>query len=258
MKGVERSPADTTFQGGYLAPSCEADGPVRSTLFHPAEFSLWEVEAELAVNAELHWGSQHGDEVIFVLGGELDFGSSACGPGESAIIEAGVATTARVVSECRVAHFGPASADAATDSLLGPPLDEGRRVHVKRPEDAPSIRSDDGLQAVYYADSTCPTCRLTFFEVSCGSSRVVSSHTHSQDEIIRVMTGELRIGRASVIPGMSVAIPGGYRYGFRTPGSFSFLNYRRDASLYVGAPGATPILEGGGASRRSGSGEELG
>ena len=42
---------------------------------------------------------------------------------------------------------------------------------------------------------------------------------------------------------MSVAIPAGRRYGFRTPGAYRFLNYRKDASTYTGAPGTNPVVE---------------
>jgi hypothetical protein len=42
---------------------------------------------------------------------------------------------------------------------------------------------------------------------------------------------------------MSVAIPAGRRYGFRTPGPYRFINYRRDASTFTGAPGSEPVAE---------------
>jgi len=81
-------------------------------------------------------------------------------------------------------------------------------------------------------------------------SRGTLLHSHSEDEIIHVTSGELRLGRSAVGPGMSVAIPAGYRHGLRTPGSLSYLNYRRDASTYTGMPGTEPIMEGYETSRR--------
>src|SRR5438874_552137 len=83
----------------------------------------------------------------------------------------------------------------------------------------------------------CEPCRITFFKVSAPDARTAASHVHSEDEIIHVLSGELRVGPNVVAAGTSVAIPGNYRYGFRTPGPFSFLNYRRDASTYTAAPG---------------------
>jgi quercetin dioxygenase-like cupin family protein len=258
MAAIEVTKSDAPFENGYLAPSCEADGQIHSTMFRPEGYSLWEVEADLDAGAELRWGSQHGDEVVFVVDGEVEVDGEACGPRSAAIIEAGVPATARVLKPSKVVHFGPTSVDAPNDGLYGPPPVEGRRVHVARPDDTTRVGSDDGPGAVYYADSHCPTCRLAFFEVSGPVAQVVGSHTHSQDEIIRVTSGELRLGRTRVGPGMSVAIPGGYRYGFRTPGAFSFLNYRRDVSTYVAAPGSTPMVEGAAAARKMRSGQEPG
>jgi hypothetical protein len=243
---------------GYLAPSCEAEGDIHSTLFHPEGYSLWEVEAQLGAGAELRWSEQHGDEVIFVLEGGVEVAGERCEPNAAAVIEAGVAATARALEPSRIVHFGPTSREAPIDGIYGAAPSEGRGVHVQRPDDASRVGSGEGPGAVYYADSSCPTCRVAFFEVSCDAPYVVASHTHSEDEIIRVTTGELRLGRTRVGPGMSVAIPGGYRYGFRTPGPFSFLNYRRDVSTYVSTPGSTPMVEGAAAAREMRSGQELG
>ncbi len=258
MVGLQVKDVVAELESGYLAPSCKAEGTVRSALFQPDGYSLWELEAELGASSELRWDEDHGDEVVFVLAGELELDGAVCVPQTTVIVEAGVPATARAVSDARILHFGPATRDAPMDGLLGPALDVGRQVHIVGPEDAPQVGSGDGPGAMYYADSSCPTCRVAFFEVHCGTAHVVSSHTHSQDEIIRVMSGELRVGRVRVSAGMSVAIPGEHRYGFRTPGPYSFLNYRRDASLYVASPGSTPIMEGAEASRQMASGQELG
>ena len=91
----------------------------------------------------------------------------------------------------------------------------------------------------------CPTCRIVFFRIDGkGEPYAVGSHLHSEDEIIHVLSGALQVGRHRIEPGMSVAIPANERYGFRTTGPFSFLNYRADASTYTLAPGTEPVLEG--------------
>ena len=59
--------ADAVWQDGYLAPSCKATGVVRSTLFHPEGYALWQVDAELSEGAELRWdGDGHGEEAVYV------------------------------------------------------------------------------------------------------------------------------------------------------------------------------------------------
>jgi hypothetical protein len=260
MAALAMMEADLDRQNAYLAPSCEATGAVRSVLFHPTGYSLWELEAVLAPGAEVRWREPHGDEVVFVLDGELDIDGLRAGPKTAAFVEAGVTARARALTETKVLHFGPSSAHAPTEGVLGPARDTGRRVHVVGPEDARPLGAHDAARgARYYGDSTCETCRAAFLEVfdAVGPSEV-SSHLHSQDEIIRVTTGELRVGRIAVFAGMSIAIPGGYRYGFRSPGPFTFVNYRRDASTFVGSPGIPPRLETVEALRGERSAGELG
>src|SRR3954447_3119514 len=102
--------ADALWQDGYLAPSCKATGGVRSTLFHPEGYSLWQVDAELSERAELRWAADgHGEEAVYVLQGELDVDGVRCGPEGTAIIEAGAGACIRAITDARIAHFGPSS-----------------------------------------------------------------------------------------------------------------------------------------------------
>ena len=236
--------ADAVWQDGYQAPSCKATGAIRSALFHPEGYSLWQVDAELSAGAELRWEADgHGDEAVHVLEGELEVDGVRCGSEGTAIVEAGAGACIRAVGDARIVHFGPASTAAPGDGLFGPPRESGRGVHVVSVDEARPLSEDGRYGARYYADSTCETCRITFFKVSAPDARTAASHIHSEDEIIHVLTGELRVGPNVVGAGTSVAIPGNYRYGFRTPGPFSFLNYRRDASTYTAAPGSDPMVE---------------
>jgi hypothetical protein len=53
--------------------------------------------------------------------------------------------------------------------------------------------------------------------------------------MIYVTEGTLRVGPDEVHAGMSIAIRGGRRYGFRTTGPHEFINYRADlATLLMG------------------------
>jgi quercetin dioxygenase-like cupin family protein len=236
--------ADAVWTDGYGAPSCTASGDIRSALFSPEGYSLWQVDAELSAGAELAWDVEgHGEEAVYVLEGELEVDGTRCGPETTAIVEAGAAAHMRALTDTKVIHFGPSSTTPPADGLFGPPSESGRGVHVFDIEQARPLSEDGSYGARYYADSTCDTCRITFFKVSSPDARTAASHIHSEDEIIHVLTGELRVGPNVVGAGTSVAIPGNYRYGFRTPGPFSFLNYRRDASTYIAAPGTEARIE---------------
>ena len=152
MPPLEVMNADVAMRSGYFAPSCDARGPICSALFHPDGYSLWALEAELGEGAELVWGDRHGDEVLYVLDGELDVQGSHCGPKDAAIVESGAAVTVRARTETRLVHFGPVSIDAPSKGLDGVPLKTGHGVHVVRAENARRLGSDDVAGATYYAD----------------------------------------------------------------------------------------------------------
>src|SRR5262249_49926511 len=109
MAGIEVMEAGAPHEDGYQAPSCKASGVVHSSLFQPEGFSLWEVEAVLGPGTTLEWGITHGDEVVYVLDGELEITDRRIGPKGAAIVESGVAAYAHAPASSRILHFGPAS-----------------------------------------------------------------------------------------------------------------------------------------------------
>jgi hypothetical protein len=204
---------------------------------------LWLVEARLDDGAELHWDDDHGDEVVYVADGSLEVDGVPAGGRAAAIVESGVATRVCATSDAHVLVFGSVRGPSV-DGPLGPPHPRGHTVHVVGLDDAVALDSADGLRtSVHYADSSCPTCRVTFFENVFRGPTVTASHTHSQDELMCVTGGEIQMGPSALHAGETVSIPGGRRYGFRAAGPTSFLNYRCDRSFYVGAPGSPPIAE---------------
>jgi hypothetical protein len=175
--------------------------------------------------------------------GTLTVDGKTLGPGGALIVEAGVDTEARVESTTEVVHVGPAAAAPPADGLLGGADPAGHGLHVIPAEAANAIEFGAFAQ-VSFADSTCATCRIALFRVDgTDEPYVVGSHLHSEDEIIHVLSGALQVGPRTVAAGMSLAIAGGQRYGFRTNSAFSFLNYRADVSTVVTTPGSDPHIE---------------
>ena len=71
-----------------------------------------------------------------------------------------------------------------------------------------------------------------------------ASHSHSEDEILYVLDGEIHVGPVTLEPDMGTAIPGSEVYGFRSGDrGFRFLNYRRDVSTYRSSALKTEALE---------------
>jgi hypothetical protein len=249
METVQRSdPASTMSSGSYGAPNCVARGDVSGALFHPDDFSLWRVEGVLGDDAVLEWDGPHGEEAIYVAGGAIDCEGHRVGEGSTLIVEAGVRTIVQSVGRSRVVHFGTMATEAPSGGILGAPAEDGRSVHIVRPEHASSVHfsGGDGAISVYFSDGTCPTCRITLFLYDgsvFADGYTGASHFHSQDEIIHVLDGELHFGPVTVGPDASIAVPRDLRYSFRTSGPYRYLDYRADVSTAVVAPGSDPVLE---------------
>jgi mannose-6-phosphate isomerase-like protein (cupin superfamily)/quercetin dioxygenase-like cupin family protein len=229
---------------GYAAPTCTATGAIRSTRFEPPDSRLWLVSARLDAASSIEWQAEHGDEAVYVLDGALVVDGQTYPAGTAVVVESGASVVARAEAPTALVHVGPVSPVPPADGLLGPPDPDGHGVHVVPPGAANELNFG-AIKQVSFADGSCPTCRIAFFRVESTGDEpwVASSHLHSQDEIIHVLTGALQVGRTTVGPGMSIAIPAEQRYGFRTTGAFSFLNYRADVSTTVTTPGSEPILE---------------
>jgi hypothetical protein len=230
----------------YEAPNCVLHGNARGARFAPEGFSLWRVAGELDAGSELEWGTNHGDEAIYLLDGSLDIGGIRVDPESAVIVEASVPSVVKALEKSRIVHFGPQSPLAPRDGLFGPAEDHGRGVHSISLGHAERVDfGDDAPWEGSFCDSTCRTCRITFFMMSQESTETSfsPSHSHSEDEIIHLLDGTLQVGPLRVEAGMSIAVPRDVRYGFRAPGPYRLLNYRRDVSNITTEPGSVPRLE---------------
>jgi quercetin dioxygenase-like cupin family protein len=231
-------------QGRYAAPHCRAAGTVSSARAQPSALDLWIVDAELRAGATLQWARDHGDEAVVVLSGEAEVEGERCPPGAAIVIEAGAAVTLVSRTGATIVHFGgPARGAHVPGSASG---SRGCGVHIVGPGPARGSvvpRPHGAIFAGCYADSTCPTCRLTLLRVVGDGTIRGSSHSHSQNELIRVLDGELRFGRRNVSAGMTAAIPADRHYAFQTSKPFLFLNYRPGPSTMRSPHHPAPLRE---------------
>jgi hypothetical protein len=238
-------PGDVAVSDVYGALGRPVDGAVTSRRLSPAGFSLWLVESVLAEEAELAWLEVHGDEVVYVHSGALAVEGRTCPTRGAIVVESGVSTRVVAQGPTRIVHAGPADPTPPTGGLNGPANPHGHGVHVVGPRGTYATVTTE-RDTHYYADSTCPTCRLTLLYTSRSVPWVSPTHSHSVDELIHVVGGELHFGRRRLGPGATVAIDADRRYGFRSgPEGFAFLNYRADASAQTIERGSPPVMEGG-------------
>jgi quercetin dioxygenase-like cupin family protein len=236
--GVEPSDA-------YGARGFAVDGDARARVVSPPAFSLWLITADLDDGTTIEWPARHGDEAVYVLDGALEMDSRVIPPVGAAVVEADAPASMRAVGATRVVHMGPADATQPVDGLNGAPDPAGHGVHAVGPRGTYARVDADG-DSHYYADSTCPTCRITLLSVGRNGPWTSSAHSHTQDELIHVVSGCLHLGRRDVGPGDTLAIGAGVRYAFRGgDDGFLFLNYRADASEQHWPDGRPPLMEGG-------------
>jgi len=96
-----------------------------------------------------------------------------------------------------------------------------------------------------HADASPSSSHLWFHENDFYvGGNPVAVHSHSEDEIIFVRDGELRVGNRAYGPGAALAIAANTKYGFHAgPAGLSFVNFRAAAPTYRSADGAHSMDE---------------
>ena len=235
--------ADTVDVAGWQAATVVLDGQAESALMSPPEFSLWLVRGALSPGASLEWTSPHGDEVVYVLSGELELEGRVCPAGGTVVVESGVAVRATAVGEANILHFGPNDPTPPSE-FAGAPDPEGHVAHVIGPGGTYAC-VEERRDTRYYMDSTCPTCRATLLYTGRSDPYTSNAHSHSTDEIIYLLTGDLRLGSYEVGVGDALCVAKDVRYKFTSDDAFVLLNYRRDGSRQTIDRAKPPIVEGG-------------
>lgn len=96
-----------------------------------------------------------------------------------------------------------------------------------------------------HADARCPTCELWLHENDFfAANEETALHSHSEDEVIFVRGGSIRLGKRLCGPGTALAIAANTKYGFRSgPDGLSFVNFRGTSPTYRSADGALVLDE---------------
>lgn len=196
---------------------------------------------ELGAGRTLRLNAGETDRVIYVWQGSIRVEGHRLGAGSSVIAERD--------SQVGVAGGGERSvllifASAAPTRHARP----GGGIHLLPADRAP--RSDNlggapGLGGVMHADADSPTCSLWLHENHFpGSGAPVPGdkagvHSHSEDEIIFVTDGEIRLGQRLYGPGTALAIAADTLYSFTAgPDGLRFVNFR------AGRPGDIRFVDG--------------
>ncbi len=91
------------------------------------------------------------------------------------------------------------------------------------------LGTQNGAGGGLHADAACPTCTVWLHEndFRCSDGTVVPLHSHSEDEIIFVTAGEIKLGNRRYGSGTALAIAANTVYGFEAAAKgLSFVNFR--------------------------------
>lgn len=229
----------------YPATTVEVVGSLAARPVSPDGASLWLIAADLAAGAELRWGTEHGDEAVYVRSGSLVVDGRVCPADGAVIVESGVSASAIAESDTSILHMGPADSTPPTDGLRGPAESDGRSVRIVGPGGVWAT-VDDSQRTRFFSDASAPTNRLWLLASDRPQYFESSAHSHSQDELIHVLRGEIRVGRRVVGVGDTLWVAADRRYKlYSGDDGVHFINYRRDASVMTSPNYNGPLLEAG-------------
>lgn len=171
---------------------------------------------------------------------------------------AGVAGTRLAERSSMIVGQGASIAIAALDgpatillfSLREPAGPDGdRAVHLlpnERVPRNPDLGGQGTTGGALHADASEAACHLWMHENDFyAGGQEVAVHSHSEDEIIFVRDGAIRLGNRLYGPGAALAIAAGTKYGFHVgPDGLSFVNFRAASPTYATADGSHSMDEG--------------
>lgn len=184
----------------------------------------------------LHPSTGH---VFYLWEGSATANGEALAAGGAVIVEhGGEASIMATGSGATIAHFqrNPAFAEAHAKT--------GGHVHVIPPGgifNCPVSASDAAY--VIWADSSCPTCDLWLHQTHMPRPTTQGGHHfHSEDEMVFLVGGGMKLGNRMLQPGTALAIAANTIYGFGVPeGGTRFINFRCRESYVVRTKNAKPL-----------------
>lgn len=209
-----------------LVSAAEAKGAVQSHAYLAGPRApLHLVRHALGPGASLPLRGSPTDLLVYVFDGEAWVGDCRLEQGSSLVIEFG--------AQAELVGGADGAIVLAFNQAHRP--DEARaggHIHLLPRHLVPCTRdlgTQNEMGGGIHADAACPTCTVWLHEndFHCQDGTVVPPHSHSEDEIIFVIAGEIRLGLRAYGRGTALAIAADTIYGFEAaPQGLSFINFR--------------------------------
>jgi hypothetical protein len=178
----------------------------------------------LAPHSEIRWDQPDVEHLVFVRDGVADAngqevreeGALLVAHGAQAVLKAGA-------SPVTLLHFQQVAA----------PHKAGKCVHVINRSDAQHY-AHPSTRGLVWSDAGCPTCEMWLHESQFFGVTKVPPHAHTEDEVIFVLDGAMKLGRRDLGQGGVLAIDANTVYTFNTGAEgCRFINFRASAPYVV-------------------------
>lgn len=219
-----------------------SQGDVRCRTFFESEQDPLHLHAyEIAKGASLHLEAGGAELTFFVWKGAAEGDGTRLGQQASGIVEPGASLDLVGSDEgATVLVFGQQDSEAA-------PGGKGR-VLLLPSEKVPrtfAMGGNAGIGGALHADAHDPTPRVWLHENSFDMpDKETVLHSHSEDEVIFVLKGGIRLGNRLYPEGTALAIAADTKYGFHSgPEGLGFVNFRVSSPTYTSADGSMVLDE---------------
>jgi hypothetical protein len=231
-----------TLDKSILVPSPVGEGEIESRALLSRQVDPIHLTMHrLGPDAGITLTGDPADLALFVWQGSATAGGAALGVKSSAVVEYGAAlqiTAGEHGAVILAFNQAERSADAPA----------GGHVHILPSERVPrthALGGNEGIGGALHADAGCPTCSVWLHENSYAmADKETTVHSHSEDEVIFVHTGSVRLGNRVYGPGTALAIAADTKYGFFSgPDGLGFVNFRGSSPTYTSGDGQTVMDE---------------
>jgi hypothetical protein len=223
------------------APAC-GRGQIESRAYFDKEADPLHLHVhELTADAALNVGSPATEILIYVWMGTVVVQGVRLAERSSLIVERGAHAEINAVDKAAtLLFFTPRKQRTGEQSAPRLRLLPRERVPCNR-----DLGGQGLAGGALHADASPSSCHLWLHENDFYvGGNPVAVHSHSEDEIIFVRDGELRVGNRNYGPGTALAVAANTKYGFHVgPAGLSFVNFRASAPTYKSADGTHSMDE---------------
>jgi hypothetical protein len=223
------------------APAC-GGGRIQSRAYFNKEADPLHLQVhELTADTVLNVRSPRTDTLVYVWMGAVTVQGVRLAERSSLIVERGASAEMSAIDSGATLLF-------FTPKKQRPGERTAPRLRLLPRERVPCNRdlAGQGLAGgALHADASPGSCHLWLHENDFYvGGNPVAVHSHTEDEIIFVREGELRVGNRAYGPGAALAIAANTKYGFQVgPAGLSFVNFRASAPTYKSSDGTQSMDE---------------